>query len=108
MYDTVGGSLPSSTWDHVTRERRPYRCSAVSRASSARWVTSATTAADEVIRICADWFSTSTTASRGNGAELLQMWIFDGVIYLALDPNLAPDDVVALINQDRNTRRARS
>jgi hypothetical protein len=33
------------------------------------------------------------------------VWLVEGKVYLAVDPDLMPNDVRALLNQDRNRRR---
>lgn len=33
------------------------------------------------------------------------LWFFNEKVYLALDPDLVPEDVVAIINQEKNSRR---
>ncbi|MBG6109067.1 HNH endonuclease [Frigoribacterium sp. CG_9.8] len=38
-------------------------------------------------------------------ATLVELWVFDRSVYLALDPDLTAVDVVALLNQEKNTRR---
>lgn len=58
-----------------------------------------------------DWLETSTLPLRlpiedsGLDESRHAVWVFEGKVFLAEDPDLTPEDVRALLNQDRNRRR---
>lgn len=59
----------------------------------------------------ADWVASEALPHRleldaqGFDRAVTVIWLFDGKVYLALDPDLAPTDVKALLNQEKNKRR---
>ena len=59
----------------------------------------------------ADWVASAALPHRldlreqGFDSAVTPIWLFEGKVYLALDPDLAPADVKALLNQEKNKRR---
>ena len=53
----------------------------------------------------ADWVASVVLPHRLKHSAVTPIWLFEGKVYLAFDPDLTAEDVRALLNQEKNKRR---